>query len=574
MGLEEDSHRSMMSYLRQADETFRNGFETEEMKQIFLKNTFEGISGSEISFCMQKSFSFVLEQMIKESEFETVLNFYFTIKNDWLQIANNQAGCHVLQAAAECLVRSLPKSKTLSTDVADKLSSFNDIIDISAESLCSVMEGIHSTHALRSHVQMLGGFVLSRTKASSKTKEVKLPKENVPKGYLKTLQTICRCLCEINKQKFVTYLSNPHVGPFISCLFEVVSKRDVPKTLRRLCKKIMSCSEGDTAKTTLLLLIKDKLASHVLETVLEFGTEDAKKEICDLLFEDNKRFFDLCAHPAANFVIQRLITSAKNDVEFNKIFEFISCGLEDILAGQNYGIVQKLCEQCVQFTDSQKTFWDKLLEAFHCEDANQRTFVVLFLASLKTCDAYYKSDTQEEKLIPPIEKVEYHGSILLQTLLKFKNVGLIVKSMCEISIENIITLSCDSSGSHFIDAFYASDKVKPKKKKEFVEKIGKELVSLACDKYGSRVLENIWDNSDIVIKRLIAGNLAQNSPQLSANDYGKFILKKFDIKNFTTRLQEWEQFQKKKSNKRKLFAGIASGTKHQKKKKINSFSNH
>lgn len=568
MSLEMDSHRSMMSYLRQADATFQNGFESEQMKQVFLRNTFDGISGSEVSFCMQKSFSFVLEQMIQQSDFEIVLKFYMALKNNWSQLARSASGCHVLQCTSLRLVSTLPNSQTLSSDNRGKLLELIDVVEISVESICSLMTDPYATHAYRSHLQMLGGIVLSNPKLNSKAQELKLPKDKVPKEYLKSLQAICRCFSEIDKKKFVTYLSDVHAGPCISCLLEIICKRDLPKTLHRLSKKIISCSEGDASKTTLLLLIKDKLASRVIEAMLQFGADDYKKEIVDLLFEDSKRFFDLCAHPAANFVIQRLINSAQNEQDFNKIFGFILNGLEDVLAGQNYGIVQKLSEQCLKFTACQRLLWDKILEAFHCKDADERAFIVLFLSSLKTSDAYYKTKDRGEKFIPLLERVEYHGSFLLQTLLKFQNVGLIVKSMCEIPVENIVFLSCDGSGSHFIDAFFASDKVKQKKKKQLIEKIGERFSTLSCDKYGSRVLENIWKLSDIVIKRTIASILVKNSDQLTANNYGKFILKKFDIKKFETRLEDWEQFQKTRSNKRKLFAGIVSNTKSGKTCKI------
>lgn len=55
---------SLAPYLRQAITTFHNGFETEEMKNIFLDNVFDEISGNELKIMLMKSTTCIMEKLV------------------------------------------------------------------------------------------------------------------------------------------------------------------------------------------------------------------------------------------------------------------------------------------------------------------------------------------------------------------------------------------------------------------------------------------------------------------------------------------------------------------------------
>lgn len=70
-----------------------------------------------------------------------------------------------------------------------------------------------------------------------------------------------------------------------------------------------------------------------------------------------------------------------------------------------------------------------------------------------------------------------HGSLLLQSLLKFEEPRVVARSVLKFSEERLVRLSCDPCGSHVITTFFTSPTVSVKKKKQMT---GKLMVSGVC----------------------------------------------------------------------------------------------
>ena len=64
-----------------------------------------------------------------------------------------------------------------------------------------------------------------------------------------------------------------------------------------------------------------------------------------------------------------------------------------------------------------------------------------------------------------------HGSLLLQALLKFKEVKVVVRSVLKLKKKELARLSCDANGSHVLTTFLTSASVPSGKK----EKLGGKL---------------------------------------------------------------------------------------------------
>jgi len=64
---------SLVPYLRQADATFQNGFDDDQMRTLFIDNVFEEIKGYEIKLSVMKSSSFIIEQFVEAASASTTL---------------------------------------------------------------------------------------------------------------------------------------------------------------------------------------------------------------------------------------------------------------------------------------------------------------------------------------------------------------------------------------------------------------------------------------------------------------------------------------------------------------------
>ena len=71
--------------------------------------------------------------------------------------------------------------------------------------------------------------------------------------------------------------------------------------------------------------------------------------------------------------------------------------------------------------------------------------------------------------------INFHGSLLLQQLLKFKNCGSVSAGFLALTPDDLVAMACDSAGSFLLEAFMASG-ASDKKKDKLIEKL---KVSLA-----------------------------------------------------------------------------------------------
>ena len=86
------------------------------------------------------------------------------------------------------------------------------------------------------------------------------------------------------------------------------------------------------------------------------------------------------------------------------------------------------------------------------------------------------------------------------------------------------------------------------------------LCDLACDKFGSRVLEVIYKASEMEMKQKMVNVLASDESKLSANFYGRFVLRNCKVARYKEAGAEaWQQAEeasgKKKAQFEELFGG-------------------
>uniref|UniRef100_H2YBU2 PUM-HD domain-containing protein n=1 Tax=Ciona savignyi TaxID=51511 RepID=H2YBU2_CIOSA len=236
-----------------------------------------------------------------------------------------------------------------------------------------------------------------------------------------------------------------------------------------------------------------------------------------------------------------------------------------VVSGGKYGVLIKVAERCCQHSQYQSQFVKALLKTLHCETDERKIFLVPLVVGFLTFEKYFPTSTIDLNKIPLLRNITYHGSLLLQILLKFEKKFVVVKSFLEIPSQHFVALACNASGSHLVDILFSSEKVRLKRKNSLVEKVKSDLHKLACDKYGSRVLENIWRQSSLKIKVAIAESLAPHD--LTNNQWGKHVHRNFALKLFTERNSTWLEQQERFDNKRKLFKQFMPDQPVQKKKK-------
>nr|XP_002125348.1 nucleolar protein 9 isoform X2 [Ciona intestinalis] len=540
-------------YLRQADSIFRNGFEDEEMKNIFLENFFEEIVGSEVKLSFMKSSSFILEQFVGVATPKHLLQLLKAYNDDIIEVAGSQQASHVVQKTLKqiVLLRNNDPDNSTWSDIDATLHEISSLI---CEDIPSWLTHVHQSHVARSMFSTLGGVILA-TKDSGN--DVIIP--TLPQPSMTSLKVFVDEVCKLKRKNLVEILTNQSGTPSVSILLRVCNIRS-EALIRSLCGKILkACDEG-----TLLILSKDRTGSHLVESLVEFGDVETCRKIYEIISTDEEKLVELACHPVANFVVQKLIENDK--IEFDGIFSILSKEMLKIIHAGRPGVVVKLGEGCVRSPTTQSTFVTMVMKAFNCDDDEKKKLIVPLVASLSSYDKMFSKTFDPDK--PPTFKVAYHGSLLLQTILKFDKIFVFVKSFLEIPSSHTVTLACSAPGSHLVDAFFSSEKVRAKRKLKWIEKTKDVFFKIAMDKYGSRVLENIWRQSSIKMKIIIAESLVPHESSLTNDQHGKHIFRKFAIRQFHQRNEDWKSFQVKIEKKRKMFQDFLPDEQQKKKKKV------
>merc|ERR1712012_767832 len=172
--------------------------------------------------------------------------------------------------------------------------------------------------------------------------------------------------------------------------------------------------------------------------------------------------------------------------------------------------------------------------------------LVYLILTMKTMD-HFKS----KPLTLTPHNITHHGAVLLQTLLTYQKSLTIVTSYLSLTTDDILTLVQHTAGSHCVEKLFTSAAVKAKRKTQLLDKIQGDLHTVACNTYGSRVLEAIWRSSNIQMKTDIAKLLGPHSRTLSTDRFGKFVFRNFSLQQFNQNQEKWKEGQLQQARKRK-----------------------
>jgi len=76
---------------------------------------------------------------------------------------------------------------------------------------------------------------------------------------------------------------------------------------------------------------------------------------------------------------------------------------------------------------------------------------------------------------------------------------------------------------------------------------------IACNRYGSHLVDKCWAVSDLKMKESIAEELLENERELNSNFHGKFVLRNCKIENFKRNRQEWIEHEHGLERKKQMF---------------------
>ncbi|XP_046550150.1 nucleolar protein 9-like isoform X2 [Haliotis rubra] len=565
---------------------YRRVFETltdidGEEKDLFLNNVFSQMESEAIKVSQNQTVSRFIERFLEHAKPHHIRQLLSALSEDWSTVSTDRFASHVLQniiaLSPKCVHQGGDNSDTEEEkSVKEMLLEF---CEYASENLETMLTDTYASHILRVLLEVLGGVDVSTdiirsrmSQAQAKDEKIWPKKTNPPEEYGPWFKKIFKkvfSLCD-----YSDHLKDASSSPVFQTILLILKQRD-PESCRKYVKKILKKSgltqpkeeeesgKEEEAEVMLPALVRNEVGAYLVQQIVAVSLGDeGEGKVYKVIFKG--RLLNYAVDRAANYILQTLIDKVTDKELFEEIFDELTKYVEDILAMHHVGLLSKLASGCERNRTRQDEFVRALMEAFHCATPDSRqTALAPLLLSLSTYEVLYKpeesEDEQEEKTSPSaatpqqLTTINYHGSVLMQNLLRFRKPKLVVTSLLELKPAELKLVASDRCGSHVIDIFFESGTVGEKMKDSLLQKMKGVFLDISCDRNGSRTLESIWRNCSAQQKVVIAEELSKHADRLHSNKFGHFVYRNLAISQFQTHRKLWMSQQGVTAQKRKLF---------------------
>ena len=244
-----------------------------------------------------------------------------------------------------------------------------------------------------------------------------------------------------------------------------------------------------TSKEDKVSAISNSNCVYLVEALILVSSEHRLNKIWAKHFKGNLR--DMWSHDVANFVVQRLIDAIESEDLYQDISFEVLPHLASIFLLNRPGIGVCLAKATLKFFHFQQEFIYAVMKSFRCYEPKEKQvqLVPLMLFSdNNTIITPSQNNPKHNNHSKQSGQISLHGSLMLQYMFQYQDPYKLYKSLLSLDTRDLVGICNDASGSHAVDAFLKSSTVPEKARLQFIDKLSGYFVSLACNKYGSRVI--------------------------------------------------------------------------------------
>ncbi|XP_046882776.1 nucleolar protein 9 isoform X1 [Hypomesus transpacificus] len=563
-----------VGYFRRVGERLTEGFAENEEKVMFVENVLTEVKGKAAVVAMDVTGSITLQRLLplatSRQVGEVLAELGGESGSEFKTVSCDKCGGHVVESVLRQMPRCTAelgppqKDQTSTTEEEDEggcgmleaqvLSLSRMVRENSAE----FIKDMYGSHVARTLIHVLGGCLgPARTETRPGAKErnfvVQLTDFEVPTSFWWELKSLSSSLMNSVKLSVTDAVASAVFQTLLT-----VCHRKRPILCKQLLKGIvgyLTSLSSAPGVSPLLVFMKDHASSRLLETVIQLSHKALLRDLYKNHFKG--QLVTLAIHPIANFPIQRFTAASTKYKMFLKVFDELMEGMEAVLAAGHMGVIVQLTESCVEREEKQAQMMRCLLTAFHCtEPASRQTSCLPLFMSLLTYEVYYHSETAGGEIDTerPLSSICYHGSLLVQTLAKFKDRSLLLGSLRSLTPADLLILGTNQCGSHVLQVLITTSSDKGRGK--ILRRLEGQFVQMACSRLGSRVLEAVWNSSSVSQRQSIAQELVPSETRLRSDQFARHVWAKFSLTSFVRRHKQWQEGQTGESKKRKLFSDI------------------
>ncbi|CAH2066912.1 unnamed protein product [Thlaspi arvense] len=498
--------------------------------------------------------SHVIQTLLEGCELDQLCCFLRNSAKVFPAIAMDRSGSHVAESALKSLATHLENPDAYSV-IEEALGSIcKAIVDNPLDMMCNC----YGSHVLRRLLCLCKGVSLDSpelygaksSKALAKRLNLKMSQfdENnlqfSHQGFPDVLTDLLSGLLNCSREDMKYLQVDQYSSLVLQTALRLMLKQD--EMLLEMIPLILGCNstnengegvhiETDVAKE-ILESMKDNSFSHLMEVILEVAPESIYNELFNKVFKNS--LYELSLDRCANFVVQALISHAKNEeqptnlrpIDFvckmGFLWEELAPKFKDLLKQGKSGVVASLIAVSQRLQSHEHKCCEALTGAL-CSTNESRISIVPRLLFL---DNYFGCQDKSSWEWSPGAKMHVMGSMILQEIFKFSSdlVQPYITSLTSMKPEHTIETAKDSSGARVIEAFLASN-ANTKQKRKLIIKLRGHFGELSLHTSGSFTVEKCFDACNLTLKEAIAAELLDVKADLSKAKQGPFLLRKLDI---------------------------------------------
>jgi len=574
-----------------------NVFDDEEQKETFMRNVFVQIEtdGTHLARHSNKT-SRIIEKIIPCLSHELFEKFLHLIQDEIEMLSSDRFSSHVIETICKNCTTHLS-----SENFAEVFVAFCKVLRKHSSKL---IRNTYGSHVLSTVLQVLSGVTVPELVTKSQT--ARKMKKKAPKGSKhrveeRALEPVVIDVPRIFKKCFKKYvqvilddinfgelLCHRNASPVLQVMLlasSKVSEANYQLLYEAIVSrgKILELEESgagveeddDELLYRLPVVFTDEVGSHLFEALIKSANDEQLEELGGKCFK--RCILSLCIHPLGNYLAQTYLRCVKTSEHVDFFISRMMKYLEDILAAGSMGCVVRLAELISKFekTEYQKKYIAALSETLHIpEDPKENPFSKLVMC-MRTYDFFFKSNNPEETSdLKPDENpsnsdidpnkdgvknlsnddINYHGCCLLQHLFSFKKCRRVVESFLLLTPDELKVIACNPYGSFSIEHFCKSENVPAKSKTILGENLLCHTYELACDKFGSRVIDCLFKSIDDGTQERFKYILREHKSRLETNLYGRIVLYNCGVKQYVNTMREIQEQQQQK--RKKMFEEI------------------
>ena len=471
--------------------------------------------------------------------------FFDRLAGKYESLAGHRYGSHVLETILEACGRALEAGHNgLKEEAANEGLQPLDkqVIRAFEELKVSIIDAIHDAYG--SHVWRALVSLFSR----------------LPGTFASTLEALTTSLLEMDVgegQGFRDLAVNQHAAPFLQALLMACKER---KAGAQIVTKLLhnydleSPAEQDEAKAKAVwkTLMQDEIGSRTAESVVALLNPQQLQCLYSNLIRGQSVAF--LKHAKANFPLQHLVKAFKNTAQMESFVQEIEAVLPEVIALRRFGILIKFAEWASEHKEAFELIHSAILKAFHL-DTSTEDRQLLFKACILL---KVKEDLQESSANAQFNA---QGCALMCLLARFpakSSVGLI-DGLLKCQEAEVLAMAKNPGASRVLEAFFAGGALSPKAIQRVGRHLKGHLATLACDKYGSHVVESVWKHSPLPTKNTMMEELQTAREKLESSQYGRMVVRTCRLNQFTRHREDWIKEEQSKTTKRSMFEEIING---------------